>query len=182
LLDAHTAAGGQAPPPQDPPVEAIADRILDAIAWVCTLIAGLALVFIVISFGWLVWGRYVLNNTPTWVEQSALLLMSYIAFLGAAVGVRRNSHLNIDFVREAFPAIPREVMRYLADVLVAVFGVCMAYEGYHLIVINQGRLIPMIDLSESWRALPMTIAGVLFVVFAARNIAVRLSHPMRGRD
>jgi len=182
LLDAHTAAGDKAPPPQDPPDAGITDRILDAIAWVCTLIAGLALVFIVISFGWLVWGRYVLNNTPTWVEQSALLLMSYIAFLGAAVGVRRNSHLNIDFVREAFPAVPREVMRYMADLLVVLFGACMAFEGYNLIMINEGRLIPMIDLSESWRALPMTIAGVLFVAFAARNIVVRLSQPIRGRD
>jgi len=181
LLDAHTAAGDSAPPPPDPPVPGITERILDGIAWICTLIAGLSLVFIVISFGWLVWGRYVLNNTPTWVEQSALLLMSYIAFLGAAVGVRRNSHLSIDFVREAFPALPREVMRYLADLLVAVFGGCMAYEGYNLIMINQGRMIPMIDLSEAWRALPMAIAGVLFVVFAGHNIVVRLSHPMRGR-
>jgi len=182
LLDAHTAAGDHAPPPQKPPVPGLTDRILDAIVWVCILIAGLALVFIVISFGWLVWGRYVMNNTPTWVEQSALLLMAYIAFLGAAVGVRRNSHLNIDFVREAFPAVPREAMRYMADLLVAVFGACMAFEGYKLIMINEGRMIPMIDLSESWRALPMAIAGVLFVIFSVRNIAARLSHPMRGRD
>jgi TRAP-type C4-dicarboxylate transport system permease small subunit len=182
LLDAQTAAGDRAPPPQTPGVPGTTDRILDAIAWLCTLIAGLALVFIVISFGWLVWGRYVMNDTPTWVEESALLLVSYIGFLGAAVGVRRNSHLSIDFVREAFPAIPREVMRYLADLLVAVFGGCMAWEGYGLVANNLDRMIPMIGLSEAWRAAPMAVAGVLFMIFAARNIVVRLKHPVRGRD
>ncbi len=182
MLDAQIAAGDPAPPPQEPPVAGITDRVLDAIAWACTLIAGLALVFIVVSFGWLVWGRYVMNNTPTWVEELALLLMSYIAFLGAAVGVRRNSHLNIDFVREAFPAVPREAMRYLADLLVVLFGGFMALEGYGLMANNLDRMIPMINLSESWRVLPMAIAGVLFVIFAGRNIVVRLSHPMRGRQ
>ena len=179
LLDAVTAAGDHAPPPQTPPLPGITDRILDGIAWLCTLIAGLALVFIVTSFGWLVWGRYVMNDTPTWVEGSALLLMSYIAFLGAAVGVRRNSHLSIDFVREIFPAVPREVMRYLSDLLVILFGGSMAWEGFGLVANNLDRMIPMINLSEAWRALPMAVSGMLFVIFAGRNIVVRLRDPMR---
>jgi TRAP-type C4-dicarboxylate transport system permease small subunit len=159
----------------------LVDRILDGIASLCTLIAGLSLVFIVATFGWLVWGRYVMNATPTWVEQSSGLLVSYIAFLGAAVGVRRNTHLNIDFVRESFPAVPREVMRYLADLLVALFGGCMAWEGYGLVVNNLDRMIPLINLTEAWRAAPMAIAGLLFVLFAGRSIQQRLVHPMRGR-
>jgi TRAP-type C4-dicarboxylate transport system permease small subunit len=157
------------------------DRVLDAVAWLCTIVAGIALVFIVASFGWLVWGRYVMNNTPTWVEQSSLLLMSYIAFLGAAVGVRRNTHLSIDFIREAFPVVPREIMRYLADLVVMVFGCFMAWEGYLLFMTNLDRMIPMIDLPESWRALPMAICGVLFVIFSASNIISRAMSPVRER-
>jgi TRAP-type C4-dicarboxylate transport system permease small subunit len=182
LLDVRTAAGEIAPTPPTPQQHGPVDRVLDAIAWLCMLIAGVALVFIVVSFGWLVWGRYVLNDTPTWVEESALLLVSYIAFLGAAVGVRRNTHLSIDFVREALPALPREAMRYLADMLVVVFGGFMAREGYGLVMNNLDRMIPMINLSEAWRAMPMAIAGVLFVLFAGNNILARLAHPMRGRE
>ena len=44
---------------------------------------------------WLVYGRYVLNDTPTWVEQVSLLLVMVITFLGAAVGVHQHSHLSV---------------------------------------------------------------------------------------
>ena len=38
-------------------------------------IAGIAMVTLIVIFGWLVFGRYVLNSTPTWVEQVSLLLI-----------------------------------------------------------------------------------------------------------
>jgi len=182
LPDLPPAAGDCAPDDPAPNNSGIVDRALDGIAWACILLAGTALLFIVFTFGWLVWGRYVMNNTPTWVEQSSLLLVSYITFLGAAVGVRRNTHLNIDFVREALPPVPREVMRHVADLLVMIFGGLMAWEGYGLVVNNLDRMIPMINLSEAWRALPMAIGGALCMIFAGHNILVRLTHPMRGRE
>jgi TRAP-type C4-dicarboxylate transport system permease small subunit len=156
------------------------DRILDGIAWLCMLIAGIGLVVIIVAFGWLVYGRYVLNDTPTWVEQLSLLLVSYITFLGAAVGVRRNSHLSIDFVRESFPALPRSVMHHGADLLMVLFGGFMAWQGYGLVVGNLDRMIPMIDVAEAWRALPLAICGVLVVLFSGSNIISRIARP--GRD
>ena len=51
------------------------ERVFDAIVWICRVIAGVALVVMTVIFGWLVFGRYVLNDTPTWVEQYALLLV-----------------------------------------------------------------------------------------------------------
>ncbi|MEO0760687.1 MAG: TRAP transporter small permease subunit, partial [Pseudomonadota bacterium] len=62
------------------------DSVLDALAAVCRVLTGVSLVALTVIFGWLVFGRYVLNATPTWVEQAALLLVMTIAFLGAAVG------------------------------------------------------------------------------------------------
>ena len=78
-------------------------RVLAALAQTCLVIAGVQLVTLISIFGWLVWGRYVLNDTPTWVEQLALLLVVWITFLGAAAGVWNKSHLSIDFVREMMP-------------------------------------------------------------------------------
>lgn len=166
--------------PIEPPHHGLVDKVLDAIAWFCMLVAGIALVVIIVTFGWLVYGRYVLNNTPTWVEQLSLLLVSYITFLGAAVGVRRNSHLSIDFVRESFPTIPRVIMRYLADLFMIVFGVFMAWQGYNLVVGNLDRIIPMIDVAEAWRAVPVVICGVLIVLFSGSNIIKRMAR--HGHD
>ena len=93
------------------------------------LVSGVMMVILIAIFGWLVFGRYVLNDTPTWVEQVALLLIVWITFLGASVGVWRSSHLSIDFIREAMPARPRRALRLATDLLLAVFGGFMAWFG-----------------------------------------------------
>lgn len=150
------------------------DRFLDGIAHFCIIVAGVLMVFMVITFGWLVFGRYVLNDTPTWVEQTSLVIVVYITFLGAAAGVRNNSHLAIDFVREGLPACPREIMRYIADLFVTCFGFFMTWQGWQLVMENLSRPIPIIGFSESWRAAPLVISGVLMVLFSCVNIVQRL--------
>lgn len=173
----HEEAGAAAR--RRPPMLRVA-RLFEAISQLCILIAGVCLVVLIAIFGWLVYGRYVLNNTPTWVEQLSLLLVVYITFLGAAVGVFRNTHLSIDFVRETFPPRPRAIARHLADLIVVVFGGFMAWQGWLLVATNLQRPIPMVGLSESWRAAPLVICGVLMVVFAGFQIVGRLL--AQGRD
>ena len=153
------------------------NRVLDGIAWLCMLVAGIAVVVMIAIFGWLVFGRYILNNTPTWVEQASLLLINYITFLGAAVGVRRHTHLSIDFIREGFPRIPRAIMRCLSDLTVMLFGAFMAWQGWVLVSTNLDREIPMLGLSESWRAAPLLISGILFILFAGADLAGSFATP-----
>jgi len=146
------------------------DTWLDGIAHVCILAAGVLLVWLIVTFGWLVFGRYVLNNTPTWVEQSALLCVVYITCLGAAAGVRHNTHLSIDMLRERMPAPIRGIMWHVSDLFVTVFGSFMAWQGGIMVLGNLERAIPMIGLSESWRAAPLVICGLLMVLFSVINM------------
>ncbi|AXS41590.1 TRAP transporter small permease [Breoghania sp. L-A4] len=150
------------------------DRVLDRIARLCMTVAGVMLVFLIVIFGWLVFGRYVLNNTPTWVEQASLLIVVFITFLGAPVGIRQKTHLSIDFVREAMPGPIRVATYYISDVLLILFGGFMAWQGAALVDKMLNRMIPMIGLSEGWRAAPMVICGVFLILFAGADILTRL--------
>ncbi|KPQ21832.1 TRAP transporter small permease [Halomonas sp. HL-93] len=152
------------------------DKVLDGAARTCLIIAGVLLVLLIILFGWLVFGRYVLNNTPTWVEQASLLIVVYITFLGAAAGVRNNSHLNIEFIREGLPAFWNKLFHAIADLFVIGFGIFMTHQGSLLVLNNLERAIPMIGLSESWRAAPLVICGVLMVVFATADMLGRVTN------
>lgn len=154
------------------------DAGLDGIAHACIVVSGVMLVFLIASFGWLVFGRYVLNDTPTWVEQSSLLIVVYVTCLGAAAGVRNKSHLSIEFIRDGLPALPRALMCHLADLFVVLFGAFMAWQGGIMVLDNLQRPIPMIGLSESWRALPLVISGGLMMLFAVVNIVQRLVAPI----
>lgn len=154
------------------------DTLLDWIALICRVITGISLVVLTVIFGWLVFGRYVLNATPTWVEQAALLLVMVIAFLGAAVGVHEHSHLAVNAFRTAVPARIRTLFVIVTDLLMAGFGALMMVYGAQLTIFKWGSMIPLIQLPEGLRSLPLTIGGGLILLFS-------LGHLMRlalGRD
>ncbi|MEO1143182.1 MAG: TRAP transporter small permease subunit, partial [Pseudomonadota bacterium] len=112
----------QKPPPR---YLLLLEKLSDMISQVCLILAGVALVTMTTIFAWLVFGRYVLNDTPTWVEQVSLLLVMVIAFFGAAVGVHQHTHLSVVVFRNIVPSWLRTIFVLISDVLMAVFGAMM---------------------------------------------------------
>ncbi|SFR06455.1 TRAP transporter small permease [Poseidonocella sedimentorum] len=164
--------------PELPVFLRVMDQCYDLIARLCQIIAGTALVVMTGIFAWLVFGRYVLNDTPTWVEQVSLLLVMVIAFFGAAVGVREHTHLSVIIFRNMVPAPVRLGMVILSDLLMLIFGALMFWYGWELTLFKWKALIPLIQWSEGLRSLPMTIAGVLLFLFSAGHL-IRV---LLGRD
>lgn len=154
------------------------DVALDGLCNACRLLTGVSLVFLTAIFGWLVYGRYVLNATPTWVEQAALLLVMMIAFLGAAVGVHENSHLSVTLLRTSVPRPVRNALLFISDLLLAGFGFLMAWYGAQLTIFKWGSAIPLIHLPEGLRSLPLTIGGGLIMLFSIGHLYRLLA----GRD
>lgn len=154
------------------------DTLLDGIAAFCRVLTGLALVVLTIIFGWLVFGRYVLNATPTWVEQAALLLVMTIAFLGAAVGIHENTHLSVSMFRNAVTQRLRSTFLVTSDLLLAGFGLLMLWYGWQLTLFKWGSMIPLIHLPEGLRSLPLTVGGGLVLLFSLGHLIRFVS----GRD
>ncbi len=158
------------------------DRALDAVAFVCKLTTGVGLVVLTVIFGWLVFGRYVLNATPTWVEQVSLLLVMVITFLGAAVGIHENTHLGVSYFREIAPPMVRKVFTVVSHVALMVFGGVMMWHSIILTRFKWDSLIPLIHIPEGIRAIPIAVAGGLIMAFsighlirAARGVEAEIS-------
>ncbi|MEP2641076.1 TRAP transporter small permease subunit [Roseobacter sp.] len=149
---------------------ALMNTILDAIAAFCRALTGVSLVVLTVIFGWLVFGRYVLNATPTWVEQVALLLVMTIAFLGAAVGVHENTHLSVAAFRNVAPNWLRTGFVILTDILLAGFGLLLLLQGTKLTIFKWGSMIPLIQVPEGLRSLPLTIGGGLILLFTLGHL------------
>lgn len=150
-------------------------RALDGLASAAMAVASVMMIVIIVIFGWLVFGRYVLNATPTWVEQVALLLVVWITFLGAAVGIRRKTHLAVDFIREAMSPGSRKAVTLLATLALLFFGVVMAWQGYVMWERTVQRAIPLLGISEGWRSVPVSIGGAMIVAFCLDDLARMLS-------
>jgi TRAP-type C4-dicarboxylate transport system permease small subunit len=146
------------------------DRLLDVFSTITTVITGMAMVVMTAIFGWLVFGRYVLNATPTWVEQYSLLLIVYIGFLGASVGVYQKTHLGVSMFREMSPKPVRRIFDFLTYCILAGFGILMAVYGYKLTLFKWSVEIPLIRISEGWRSLPIILSGVLIFLYSIRHL------------
>ena len=68
--------------------------------------------------------RYALNDSASWTEEIARYLLIATAFVGAAIGVRKNNHIQVDFL---YRFLPRSASRPLST---AVDAMRIAFLGY----------------------------------------------------
>lgn len=151
-------------------------RGLALVSRLCTYASAAALVFLVVIFGWLVFGRYVLNETPTWVEQMSLLLVGYIAFVGGAAGVHDDTHLGVTVFRDALGAPFSSIVSVLADIVMAGFGLVMLLACIELMQFGWATKLPMLNIPESFRTLPAALCGALTFVFAGARAIATIAH------
>ena len=70
--------------------------------------------------------RYALNDSASWTEEIARYLLIGTAFVGAAVNVRKNNHIQVDFLYRFMPKWLSRIMSTLVDALrIAFLGYCV---------------------------------------------------------
>lgn len=145
-------------------------RALDLLVRLIVVVGGAALVLLVIVTGWQVWGRYVLNDTPTWAERLALLLILVVALPLGAVGLRENSHLGLSFVTDKLAAGPRRLLEIVNALILGAFGFAMAYYSIGLVQGTWNRSIPLLGVPQAFQYLPLVVTGGLIVIFMAEKL------------
>ncbi|WP_411992999.1 TRAP transporter small permease [Agarivorans sp. DSG3-1] len=146
------------------------DQFLEILSRISMWIAGVALVVLTATFGWLVFGRYVLNSTPTWVEQLSLLLVVLIAFLGASVGIHKNTHLGVSFFRDKSPFWLQQIFQLISQFSLAIFGCVMMVNSYQLMQFKWGSNIPLLGIPEGVRAIPIMLCGGLVLLYSIGHL------------
>ncbi|KRP93230.1 TRAP transporter small permease [Bradyrhizobium yuanmingense] len=135
-------------------------------------VTGLLVIVAIVFYQ--VFGRYVLNSSPTWTENLALVLILYVTLIGAAVGVRDAGHIGMDSLLVMLPDHAREKIEIVIHVLVAGFGLAMAYNGWILGASVGTVKIPNLGLPEVIRYVPLFASGVLIVSFSIEHIIALL--------
>jgi len=145
-------------------------RFCAALARLCLKVGVGGLVLLISAVLYQVIGRYVLNDTPTWAESGAVLLVLYVTMLGMAVGVRDAGHIGLESLLVLVPDAVRLKMELLIHVLVLGFGVVMAYNCAVLAQSVWDYKIPTLGLSEAFKYVPPAMAGVLIALFSIEHI------------
>ncbi|HEU5293323.1 MAG TPA: TRAP transporter small permease [Burkholderiaceae bacterium] len=139
-------------------------------------VCGLIALILCVQFQ--VVGRYIFNDTPTWAEALALLLVLYVTAFGVAVGVRDAGHIGLESIVSLLPERWRLRLELVIHALVALFGAFMLKSGWLWMTLKWSERKPMLGTPEGMDYLPLVIAGVLVVLFSIEHIVALL----RGVD
>jgi TRAP-type C4-dicarboxylate transport system permease small subunit len=150
-----------------------ARRFMDVLYWICAGIGCTALVLISAVIPWQVFTRYVLNNSASWPEPFAVLLTIVLTFFGSAACYRRSVHMNIGVFAAMLPDRPRRVVKFVAEALVGVFALFMAYYGKGLVAATWYNTIDAFPwLSVGVTYLPIPIGGVILFLFVVERVTL----------
>lgn len=148
-------------------------RVLRAVSNTMLWLAGIGLVVMTVIVAYQVFMRYVVNASPSWTEGTAIMLMSWFIFLGAAVGVRENFHMGFDVLLYALPKSAKGYLRSISDIAVAAFAFGMVYYGGELALRGWTVRIPVLGVPQTMTYLPVVISGVLMILFSLERLLLR---------
>jgi len=149
-------------------------RICAPLAKYLLMIAVVGLMAIVACVAFQVFGRYIMNDTPTWAEAFALVLVIWVTMFGAAVGVRDAGHIGMESLLVLVPEHIRVRLELVIHALVGIFGALMAYNGGLLAISVMDYKIPTLGISEGLNHVPVAIAGALILLFSIEHIVALL--------
>jgi len=121
--------------------------------------------------------RYVLNNSASWTEEIARYLLIGTVFVGAAIGVVKNNHIQVDLLYRYLPRSVARAMATVVDVLRVAF--CAA-----MVVLTAQMMEKLANMNMTIIDVPMNVLyGVcLFglAMMTLRSIGVARAHWRRG--
>jgi TRAP-type transport system small permease protein len=131
----------------------------------CAALAGLGLVVV---YGVVL--RYLFNDAPAYVEQSALLLVITVAMFGAAAGVHDMGHIGLDSLVKSLSPAARRMVHVVVELCMIGFALILLWGSYSMAVSVHQDLIPTLGISEAFRYLPSICASVLITLFSVTHL------------
>ena len=121
--------------------------------------------------------RYALNDSASWTEEIARYLLIATAFVGAAINVRKNNHVQVDFFYRLLPRQVNRAMSTLVDVLRVAFLAYCVWLTWQLIALIGTQRMAIID----WPiGIVYAFVGAGFVLMTWRGIGVAIANWKRG--
>jgi TRAP-type C4-dicarboxylate transport system permease small subunit len=122
--------------------------------------------------------RYVLNDSAAWTEEVARYMLIGVVFVGATIGVAKNTQIQVDFFYRHMPAVVGRWLSRTVDVLkIGFFAAAVVMTVQMMLKIGNQTRMTIVDA-------PMNIVYALCLLgFAAmtwRSLQVARIHWQRG--
>lgn len=122
---------------------------------------------------WQVFGRYVLNASPSFTEEFARFALIWLSVLGAAYLSGQKAHLAMDFLLQKLNEEDKKARLKIIEGFVLVFAlVVMVIGGGNLVytTLLLGQLSPAMSISLGLVYIIIPISGLLMIFYALYHI------------
>ncbi|MGE0312508.1 MAG: TRAP transporter small permease [Lautropia sp.] len=121
--------------------------------------------------------RYVLSDSAAWTEEIARYLLIVVTFVGSSMGVRRNTHIQVEFVYRYLPKAVGRAMSTMVDVVrIAMLGYA-TWLAIDLVPRMHNLQMTVIDWPMSY-VYAFVAIGLALMTF--RSVQVALTHLKQG--
>ena len=121
--------------------------------------------------------RYAFNTSLGWTDETSRLAFVWSIFLGIPLGIRRGSHIGIEFLTGRLPAVPQDLLARCMALLGAALMALVAWQSVRIALEQWDERMGTLDLSSGWFMLAVAWGAghsMLHLVW------IMLSGPHRG--
>ncbi|MFA7539814.1 MAG: TRAP transporter small permease, partial [Sphaerochaetaceae bacterium] len=118
----------------------------------------------VVTVAYVVFGRFVLNKTPKWGEEIALLAMVWLSLFSATLAIEDDSHIRISIFDKLFGSkglIIRDSVFLVMDLTFCIF---LIFEGTKLLFLTKTSVMPGSGLPVPIIYLAVPLASLAYSV------------------
>ncbi|MFQ3621159.1 MAG: TRAP transporter small permease, partial [Spirochaetales bacterium] len=119
-----------------------------------------------ILVSWQVFARYVLKDSPYWVEEAVVTGMMWVGLLGAAACVWTGSHMSLELLVKRLPEKVKMYTEILIDLSIASFAWFLITQGYVLAEVTMTSQMSTIPLPLGVTYIVIPISGGFMILFA----------------
>ena len=105
-----------------------------------------------------------LGHPINWAPDTAMLLLSWVVFLGADSALRRADFIRVDVLLLRFPVKFQKFLYYLYYIIVIAFLILIVRFGVPLALENTKRNFQALTISYSWATISAPIGAFLMVI------------------
>ena len=121
--------------------------------------------------------RYVMNDSAAWTEEIARYLLIVVCFVGASMGVRKNTQIHVEFLYRWLPAPVGRALSTFVDVVRVAFLAYATWLTLLLIPKMQNLKMTVVDFPMSYI---YGFVGFGFAMMTFRAVQVTLRHWRQG--
>ncbi len=155
-------------------------KFLDVVELICRKLIGILMALMVIVMCYQVVLRYVFNDANIWSEEVTRYMFVYAVLFGSFVAVRRNSHLQVDFLINLMKGNLKRYFTLVTSVVVLAFLVYLLPLSYNLALDTMRSISPGLNLPMGWVYMAIPIGTLLMILGMIEIILKKITNTEEG--